>query len=60
MKSEESYEGPDLEQNDEFELDWKARILYLFMKYFLATNRFVLILYHRSFSIPAAVHQIKS
>ena len=60
MKSEESDERPDFEEDDELEFDWEARKLHFFMKNLLATDRFLFIFCFGLAAIPAAIHKIET
>ena len=60
LESKESYQRPHFKENDQFELDRESGILHLFMKYLLASYRFILIFSDPLSSIPTAIHEIES
>lgn len=60
MKSKESDERPDFEEDDELELNREARKLHLFMKNLLAADGFLFIFCFGLATVPAAIHEIET
>lgn len=60
MEAEESHQGPELEGDDQFELDGIARVFYPSVQQFLAADGPRLILHGLPCPIPEAIHDIEA
>ena len=59
VKPKESHKGPEFEKYNHLELDRKARILHVLVKYFLTGIGFVLVLNFFLIFVPAAVEKVE-